>query len=299
MVTFPSRARTMAQRYGIMAVVIAFVGGSMAIRAQGTDSDEPQAPTQIAATHTPSAFTQPIHAETAAVTERWAAAERGGDFSSYDLGTFWRQADIVAQGTLFCLALMLIGASYVLIRRLWDQQIVLRNAQTVNKSFWTAPNLYAAVRNLESDSAFRAIAEHGLEAATHREGRLTDRIAVNEWIAMSLQRSVGSVNANLRRGLAFVEAVGSTAPFVGLFGTAWGIHRALSGAAGDDRIAAPIGAALVLTAAGLVVTVLTVLGYRLLLRRHQAAIDAVRDFARDVQAVLLAPDVAMGDHRRS
>lgn len=204
------------------------------------------------------------------------------------LQAYWLSADAFARGTMLCLAAMLAGSGYVSLRRFWDQHLLLRSIRTVRVSFWTAPNLYEAVRNLEADSPFRAIAEDGLEAATHREGRLTDSIAPNEWIVLSLQRSVGAIQARLQQGIAFVSAVGSTAPLVGLLGTVWGAHRALVETAADR--AAPIGTALVATAAGLSVAVLATFAARWLARRNEVACAAVRDFANDVQALLLSAD---------
>ncbi|HLF09955.1 MAG TPA: MotA/TolQ/ExbB proton channel family protein [Gammaproteobacteria bacterium] len=218
---------------------------------------------------------------------------QGTEAGPYGLSAFWTHSDLVARSTLLCLAIMLIGSAYVLLRRLWDQQIVLRNAQTVNSRFWTAPNLYEAVRSLESQSAFRAIAEDGLEAATHREGRLTDRIGADEWIAMSLQRSVAAVNDKLQQGLKLLETVGSAAPFVGLFGTVWGIHRALTDAAAEVSVAVAVGAALVMTVVGLAVAVLAMLGVSWLSGRNETAIAAVNEFADHVQAVLLSADVSL------
>ena len=303
MATLPRGNWNAARRYRVIAILltlIASLSSSVVTRAQGSDADDgQQTPTQIAATHAPVAATQPARAQSVqtVMVELSANESESRAAEPYDPRAFWTQSDLIARSTLLCLATMFIGGAYILLRRLWDQQIVLGDAQTVNSRFWIAPNLYEAVRTLESQSAFRAIAEDGLEAATHREGRLTDRIGANEWITMSLQRSVGAVNDKLQRGLAFLETVGSTAPFIGLFGTVWGIHRALTDAAGEVRVAVPIGAALVMTAAGLAVAVLAMLGNSWLVRRNKTVIDAVRDFADHVQAVLLSADIATNaDH---
>ena len=97
----------------------------------------------------------------------------------------------------------------------------------------------------------------------------------------------------LQDGLAFLATVGSTAPFVGLFGTVWGIYNALvkigvSGQASIDKVAGPVGEALIMTAIGLAVAVPAVLGYNWLVRRNKSALERVRAFGSDVHAVLLA-----------
>jgi biopolymer transport protein ExbB len=136
------------------------------------------------------------------------------------------------------------------------------------------------------------IVEEGLRAAAHHDGRLTDRIDLHEWITMSLQRSVANVNGGLQTGLGFLATVGSTAPFVGLFGTVVGIIKALiaigvSGQPSIDRVAGPVGEALIMTAIGLVAAVPAVLGYNWLVGRNKALQENLRNFAADVHAYLV------------
>jgi biopolymer transport protein ExbB len=135
--------------------------------------------------------------------------------------------------------------------------------------------------------------EDGLKASEHHEGKMTDRIDLNEWVTMSLQRSVDSINAEMQGGLAFLASVGSVAPFVGLFGTVWGILKALIGigVAGQvsiDKVAGPVGEALIMTAIGLAVAVPAVLAYNFLVRRNKLAMEDVRNFSADVHAVLIS-----------
>jgi biopolymer transport protein ExbB len=137
------------------------------------------------------------------------------------------------------------------------------------------------------------VAEDGLRASAHHEGRLTDRIDLHEWVTMSLQRSVDSVNSKLSNGLAFLATVGSTAPFVGLFGTVVGILKALvnigvSGQASIDKVAGPVGEALIMTAIGLFVAVPAVLLYNYLVRRNKVITEKLRAFAGDLQAYLIS-----------
>ena len=163
-----------------------------------------------------------------------------------------------------------------MLTKLWDQRKLKKSAKIVEKQFWTAPSIKDGVERLKKGDDFRTIAEDGLRAASHHDGRLTDRIDLHEWITMSLQRSVTQVNSQLQSGLSFLATVGSTAPFVGLFGTVWGILDALinigvAGQATIDKVAGPVGEALIMTAIGLVVAVPAVLGYNWLVRRNKDA----------------------------
>src|SRR6202044_1053171 len=139
---------------------------------------------------------------------------------------------------------------------------------------------------------FRTIAEDGLRAASHHDGRLTDRIDLHEWITMSLQRAVDGINSKLQSGLGLLATVGSVSPFVGLFGTVWGILNALvgigiAGQASIDKVAGPVGEALIMTAIGLFVAVPAVMGYNWLLGRNKSLQDSLRNFASDLHAYLV------------
>jgi biopolymer transport protein ExbB len=163
----------------------------------------------------------------------------------------------------------------------------------VEKQFWTAPSLKDGVDRLPKADDYRFIAESGLRAASHHEGRLTDRIDLHEWITMALQRATAAVSARSSGGLSFLATVGSTAPFVGLFGTVMGILQALinigiAGQASIDRVAGPVGEALIMTAIGLFVAVPAVLGYNWLLRRNKGITDDVQNFASDLHAYLVS-----------
>ena len=160
-----------------------------------------------------------------------------------------RQGDPVGRGTLIILLIMSAVSWYIIFTKLWDQRRLRQGAKVVEKQFWSSGSLKEAVDRLPKDNDFRAVAEDGLRASAHHEGRLTDRIDLHEWVTMSLQRSVDSVNSKMSNGLAFLATVGSTAPFVGLFGTVWGILKALvnigvSGQASIDKVAGPVGEAL-------------------------------------------------------
>jgi biopolymer transport protein ExbB len=211
----------------------------------------------------------------------------------YGLSALWAQGDFVAKGTLIILVIMSLFSWYIIFTKVWDQRKLKQSAKLVEKNFWSAPTLKDGVERLKKGDDFRNIAEDGLRAASHHDGRLTDRIDLHEWITLSLQRSVETVNSKLQSGLAFLATVGSTAPFVGLFGTVWGIYHALiaiglAGQASIDKVAGPVGEALIMTAIGLGVAVPAVLGYNWLIRRNKGVQDSLKNFAADLHAYLVS-----------
>ena len=210
----------------------------------------------------------------------------------YGLEAVWRTGDFVSKGTLIILVIMSMGSWYILFVKLWEQYKLMREARDVRNAFWKAPSLKEGAKRLDKKSAYRYIAETGLDANEHHEGALTENIDLNTWVTMSVQRSVDTVQSRTQDGLAFLATVGSTAPFVGLFGTVWGIYHALTaigiaGQASIDKVAGPVGEALIMTAIGLAVAVPAVMGYNWLVRRNKVAMDAVRTFGADLHAVLL------------
>jgi biopolymer transport protein ExbB len=146
---------------------------------------------------------------------------------------------------------------------------------------------------LAEASAFRYIVESGVKADEHHEGTLVEQIDRHTWISMSVDRAVGTIQSGLQGGLAFLATVGSTSPFVGLFGTVWGIYHALtaigiSGQASIDKVAGPVGEALIMTAFGLAVAVPAVMGYNWLIRRNKLVMEKINAFSGDVHSVLLS-----------
>ncbi|MEN9888865.1 MAG: Biopolymer transport protein ExbB [Pseudomonadota bacterium] len=210
----------------------------------------------------------------------------------YGLSALWAQGDLVAKGTLLILLLMSMASWYVIFSKLVEQARLQRQAAAVQDGFWNAGSVRQAADGLAADSAFRYIAEKGLEGASKHTGML-GAIDFHTWVTLSLQRATGQVQSRLQDGLALLATVGSTAPFVGLFGTVWGIYHALvkiglSGQASIDKVAGPVGEALIMTAIGLAVAVPAVLGYNWLVRRNKAVMEQVHAFGADLHAVLLA-----------
>jgi biopolymer transport protein ExbB len=210
----------------------------------------------------------------------------------YGLKALWGQGDIVAKGTLLILVLMSMGSWYVLITKFFEQNKVARFAKQAQDNFWSAGNVRQGADALDEASPFRFIAEKGLEGASKHDGML-GAVDFNTWVTMSIQRAINNVQSRMQDGLALLATVGSTGPFVGLFGTVWGIYNALvkigmSGQASIDKVAGPVGESLIMTAIGLAVAVPAVLGYNWLVRRNKSAMEDVNAFGSDLHAVLLA-----------
>ncbi|MBL8288460.1 MAG: MotA/TolQ/ExbB proton channel family protein [Rubrivivax sp.] len=211
----------------------------------------------------------------------------------YGLKALWSQGDWVAKGTLIIMLIMSMGSWYIIFTKLFEQRAMMKSARTGAEAFWKASSVKAGVGSLEEGSAFRWIAEQGVKASDHHEGTMVESIDKHTWISMSVDRAVGNINSRLQDGLAFLATVGSTAPFVGLFGTVWGIYNALvkigiSGQASIDKVAGPVGEALIMTAIGLAVAVPAVMGYNWLVRRNKSVLDMTRSFAGDLHNVLIA-----------
>jgi len=203
------------------------------------------------------------------------------------------EGGVVSRGTLIILSLMSMGSWYILITKLIDQSKIFRQAKETNQKFWKAPSIAAGSAQLTDGSPYRFIAETGTKATQHHDGALLEQIDLSTWVTMQIQRAVDKVQSRLQDGLSFLATVGSTAPFIGLFGTVWGIYNALTnigmtGNASIDKVAGPVGEALIMTAFGLFVAVPAVLGYNWLVRRNKSAMEDVRSFSADVHSVLIS-----------
>jgi len=253
-------------------------------QAQGKDAPAATTPATPATPAAPAAAPAPAAKAGAKTTEIVD--------NPYGLEALWRGSDVVAKSTLVILIIMSMGTWYIIITKIYEQYKVGRAASKAEKEFWNAPSVKQGADRLKSGSPFRFIAETGLEASDKHTGML-EGVNMNEWITMSIQRSIDNVGSRMQDGLAFLATVGSTAPFVGLFGTVWGIYHALTaigiaGQASIDKVAGPVGEALIMTAIGLAVAVPAVLGYNWLIRRNKAAMERVRAFGADLHAVLLS-----------
>src|SRR6266852_6141871 len=211
----------------------------------------------------------------------------------YGLEALWRQGDFVARGTLIILMIMSIGSWYIGIIKVIEQARMLKDAKEADEKFWHEHSVQEGVATLKEDSAFRFVTEKSSLAAQHHATMQTKQLDLNTWVGMALQRAIDVISNRLQSGLAFLSTVGSTAPFVGLFGTVWGIYHALTaigiaGQASTDKVAGPVGEALIMTAFGLAVAVPAVLGYNILLRRNKGVQERVSHFTHELHAYLIS-----------
>ena len=202
------------------------------------------------------------------------------------------EGGIVSQVTFLVLLIMFVGTLYILFTKLFEQNKVMNQGKAVDANFWRAPTLADGASKLEKNSAYRQVVEDGLRA-NEEHNKLTDPVEAHDWMHGTLERSQNHINSKLNGGLAFLATVGSTAPFVGLFGTVIGIYRALIkiGAAGQasiDAVAGPVGEALIMTALGLAVAVPAVLAYNFLQRRNKAISEQLNGFTVDLLAYLVS-----------
>jgi biopolymer transport protein ExbB len=263
----------------VSAPAFADAPASAAASAPAADAAAPAAPAADAAA--------PAAAAPAAAGAKQEEVE-----NPYGFSAVW-EGGVVSRGTLIILALMSMGSWYIIITKLLDQMKIFKQSKETNQKFWKAPSIAAGSQQLSNGSPFRFIAETGTKATQHHDGALLEQIDLSTWTTMQIQRAVDKVQSRLQDGLSFLATVGSTAPFIGLFGTVWGIYNALigigmSGNASIDKVAGPVGEALIMTAFGLFVAVPAVLGYNWLVRRNKTAMEDVRSFSADVHSVLIS-----------
>jgi biopolymer transport protein ExbB len=221
-----------------------------------------------------------------------APAAHGGGGNPYGLMAALEQGGLIAWATFIILVIMSAGSWYVLFVKLFEQQKIINQGRRARVSFWQSANLREGASKLEKNSAYRQIVDDGI-LALEQHDKLTDPTDQHEWMLNSLARSQGAISSRLSSGLAFLATVGSTAPFVGLFGTVVGIYRALVkiGAAGQasiDTVAGPVGEALIMTALGLVVAVPAVLAYNWLIRRNKAIVEELARFSNELHGYMMS-----------
>lgn len=264
-----------SKKLTIAAAFVLLTGLSVGTaQAQATDTAAPAAPAAAA----PAEGQQVIKAATPAPAKK----------NPYGLGHILEEKNPVSYTILGILLVMSIGTWYIFFTKFFDQAKILGQAKTVEKRFWTSASLNEGIEKLPKASIFRAIAEAGVKAS---QGG-TSLVGLNDWIGMSLARQLEDASGKLAGGISFLASVGSVAPFVGLFGTVWGILQALisigvAGQASIDKVAGPVGEALIMTAIGLAAAVPAVLLYNLLVRRNKIITEKFRAFAGDLQTYLV------------
>ncbi|MBI3712223.1 MAG: MotA/TolQ/ExbB proton channel family protein [Burkholderiales bacterium] len=260
-----------------VASVPAFAQEASAPAASATEASAPQAAAEAAPSSEP---TLPM------------AAPKEEEEDQYSLSHLVKKGTLVDQVTLVMMAIMSMMSWYIAITKIIDL-IKLNSQADEARKFWKAASVSAGMSSLKEGSPFRFIAESGVNASEHHEGALLEQIDLNSWISMSIQRAIDRVQARLSNGLGILATVGSVAPFVGLFGTVMGIYHALvaigsTGNSSIDKVAGPVGAALIMTAIGLFVAVPAVLFYNLLLGKNKAAMENIRAFGADLHSVVLS-----------
>jgi len=267
----------------IVAAVVLMSGPALAQNTGATPATPPATTATAPAAAPAPAPSAPVAAPS---PSKPAAGEQENPYGLMDI---IHKGNPVSLGVLALLGIMSVGSWYIFFVKYFEQSRILGQARSVERRFWSSGTLNEGIDKLPKNSMFRLIAESGVRAS---QGG-TSLVGLNDWIAMSLTRQLEDANARLQGGIAFLASVGSTAPFVGLFGTVWGILQALiaigvAGQASIDKVAGPVGEALIMTAIGLFVAVPAVLCYNFLVRRNKVITEKLRGFAGDLQTYLIS-----------
>ncbi len=222
------------------------------------------------------------------IIEILAAAASEAPANKFGFKEALEQGGFIAYATVIILGIMSFGSFYILFTKFFEQNKIMRQAKEVRTGFWRANSLREGAGRLTKNSAFRQIVDDGL-AAEEQHSKMTDSLEAHDWLHGSLARSEATINARLASGLPFLATVGATAPFIGLFGTVVGIYRALinigiAGSASIDKVAGPVGEALIMTALGLLVAVPAVLAYNYLQARNKRIAEHLSGFSTDILA---------------
>ncbi len=217
-----------------------------------------------------------------------AAAPAAAPQNKFGFAEALEQGGFIAYATVVILGIMSFGSFYILFTKFFEQQKIMGQARDVRANFWRSNSLREGANKLDKNSAFRQLVDDGL-SAEEQHGKMTDSMEAHDWLHGSLARSEDSINARLAGGLPFLASVGATSPFIGLFGTVVGIYRALiaigiAGSASIDKVAGPVGEALIMTALGLLVAVPAVLAYNWLQSRNKRIAEQLSAFSTDILA---------------
>ena len=222
--------------------------------------------------------------------ELLAAAADAAPQNSFGFLEAMEQGGFVAWFILGVMVIMSVGSFYILFTKLFEQRKVLAQYKAVRTQFWKAGSLRDGATKLDKNSAWRQMVDDGV-AAQASHGKMTDSLEAHDWMHGSLERSQDAIMSRLNGGLAFLATVGATAPFVGLLGTVIGIYRALiniglAGSASIDKVAGPVGEALIMTAIGLLVAVPAVFAYNWLMSRNKRIAELLTGFSTDLLAYI-------------
>ncbi|ABD24465.1 outer membrane transport energization protein ExbB [Novosphingobium aromaticivorans DSM 12444] len=217
-----------------------------------------------------------------------AAAGGAAPQNKFGFAEALQQGGFIAYATVVILGIMSFGSFFILFTKFFEQNKILGQYKTIRTTFWKAPTLREGAAKLDKNSAWRQLVDDGI-SAEDQHSKMTDALEAHDWLHGSLARSEASINSRLASGLPFLATVGATSPFIGLFGTVVGIYRALiniglAGSASIDKVAGPVGEALIMTALGLLVAVPAVLAYNWLQARNKRIAELLSGFSTDVLA---------------
>jgi biopolymer transport protein ExbB len=284
----PSRTRSLTR---LALPVLLLIAHTTLAQTAAPATPATETPAAAVAIETPSATVAP---ETpAAPAETQAPAPTTAEVANpYGLTALWAGGDFIVHFTLIALVIMSMATWYVLVTKFVEQSRLHASARAAAQRFWQTGSVAEGLSQLKPGSAFHYLAEQASNAARQYEGALAERIDMHAWLSLAIDRASAEISNRLTRGLAVLATVGSTGPFIGLFGTVWGFYHALTaigiaGQASIDKVAGPVGEALIMTAIGLAVAVPAVLGYNFLVRRNKVAMESVRRFGGELHTVLL------------
>lgn len=217
------------------------------------------------------------------------------EVSPYGLESLWAQGDFVTKGVAVLLLAMSIASWYVIITKAFQLLRFRKASNAAGHEFWDTTSLPEGLATLGSENPFADVAKAGTTAMSHHtahKGHLHDQLSVSDWVTLSLRQAIDEASGKLQTGMAVLASVGSTAPFVGLFGTVWGIYHALvsigtTGQASIDKVAGPVGEALIMTALGLAVAIPATFGYNALVRGNKTTIAKLNKFGFDLHALFV------------
>ncbi len=227
--------------------------------------------------------------------------------NAFGVASMWAQSDLLGKGVAITLLVMSIVSWYVILVKTWRLMQLRRMSAQASHDFWHAQSFAEGVAKLtdqRGDNPFRQLAEEGAGAVHHHADNKDDlhgALNISDWVTSNLRRTIDEASQSMQSGLTVLASIGSTAPFVGLLGTVWGIYHALikisiTGSASIDKVAGPVGEALIMTAFGLAVAIPAVLAYNALTRGNKGVLSQLNRFAHELHAYFVTgARVAKGD----
>jgi biopolymer transport protein ExbB len=240
-----------------------------------------------------SAYAQTLSTQLGSVTQTVTAAASQAA-NPYGLGAIWSQGDWVAKLCLLLLIIMSVASWAVIVRKFLELRKTQEHIRQAHAAFDNMATVGSSLRKLDAQSPLKFVSDSSADAV-RQYSALKPRVDYDTWLIRAIEGALSHVQTRMQDGLALLATIGSTAPFVGLFGTVWAIYSALvkigaSGQASIDRVAGPVGEALIMTAIGLAVAVPAVFGYNWLLRQNKLAVERMRSFGVKLHIILLATD---------